>query len=80
MYNIQNYWSFGLRPSSGILEIRKHNVSVSGSVSVLRCEGSRLLCSGTLEIANLNHWIQYRPAHLRTDTNPASETFLFSSF
>jgi hypothetical protein len=32
----QNYWVFGLRPSSGILETRKHNVSETGSVSVLR--------------------------------------------
>jgi hypothetical protein len=27
VYNTQNYWVFGLRPSSGILEARKHNVS-----------------------------------------------------
>jgi hypothetical protein len=34
-YNTQNYWVFGLCPSSGILETRKHNVSETGSVSVL---------------------------------------------
>jgi hypothetical protein len=38
-YNIirytQNYWVFGLCPSSVILETRKHNVSETGSVSVL---------------------------------------------
>jgi hypothetical protein len=35
-YNIQNYWGFGLVPPSGILENRKHEVSETGSVSVLR--------------------------------------------
>jgi hypothetical protein len=39
----QNYWGFGLRLSSGILESRKHNVSETGSVSVLRWEGRHLL-------------------------------------
>jgi hypothetical protein len=34
--NFQNYWLFGFRPSSGILETRKHNVSETGSVPVLR--------------------------------------------
>jgi hypothetical protein len=29
--NAQNYWVLGLRPSSGILETRKHNVSETGS-------------------------------------------------
>jgi hypothetical protein len=32
--DIQNYWVFGLFPSSGILENRKHDVSGTGSVSV----------------------------------------------
>jgi hypothetical protein len=36
MYNTQNYWVFGLFPSSGILENRKHDVLETGSVSVLR--------------------------------------------
>jgi hypothetical protein len=40
VYNIQNYWVFGLCLSFGILETRKHNVSETGSVSVLRwCMG-----------------------------------------
>jgi hypothetical protein len=30
------YWVSGLCPSSGILNIRKHNVLETGSVSVLR--------------------------------------------
>jgi hypothetical protein len=35
----QNYWVFGLCSSSGILETRKHNVSETGPVSVLRRDG-----------------------------------------
>jgi hypothetical protein len=36
MYNIQNYSVIGLFSSSDILEGRKHDVSGTGSVSVLR--------------------------------------------
>jgi hypothetical protein len=32
----ENYWDFWTFPSSGILETRKHDVSETGSVSVLR--------------------------------------------
>jgi hypothetical protein len=32
----QNHWGSGLCPSSGILKTRKHDVSETGSVSVLR--------------------------------------------
>jgi hypothetical protein len=35
----QNYWLFGLFPSSGILENSKQDVSETGSVSVLRWGG-----------------------------------------
>jgi hypothetical protein len=35
-YSTLNYWVFGLFPSSGILENRKHEVSETGSVSDLR--------------------------------------------
>jgi hypothetical protein len=35
--NSENYWVFGLSPSSGILGNRKHYVSETGSVSVLVC-------------------------------------------
>jgi hypothetical protein len=41
VYNTQNYWVFGLFPSSGILENRKHDVSETGSVSVLRWRGEK---------------------------------------
>jgi hypothetical protein len=36
--NTQNYWVFGLHPSSGILEARKHNVSETGSVTMLKVQ------------------------------------------
>jgi hypothetical protein len=38
-YHTQSYWVFGLFQSSGILGTRKHDVSDTESVSVLRCEG-----------------------------------------
>jgi hypothetical protein len=37
----QNYWVFGLFTSSGILGTRKHDVSETGSVSVLWCVGRK---------------------------------------
>jgi hypothetical protein len=36
VYSIRNYWAFGLCSWSDILETIKHNVSETGSVSVLR--------------------------------------------
>jgi hypothetical protein len=39
VHNTQNYCVFGLCPSSGILETRKHNASETGSVSVLSWGG-----------------------------------------
>jgi hypothetical protein len=44
-------------PSSGILETRKHDISETGSVSVLRCGGKTPTHLGPFERANLNHWI-----------------------
>jgi hypothetical protein len=35
-HNVQDYWIFGLCPSSGIVKKEEHNVSETGSVSVLR--------------------------------------------
>jgi hypothetical protein len=58
MYKTQSYWDFGLCPSSGILEIKKYNVSATGSTQL-----------GPIERANFNH--------LRTETNPVSETLCF---
>jgi hypothetical protein len=77
VYNTQNYWVFGLFPSSNVLGTRKHDLSETGSVSVLRCGGrktSTLL--GPLDRANLNHWTNsvskttavYTPVLLSIDT------------
>jgi hypothetical protein len=43
VYNTPNYWVFGFSPSFGILETRKHNVSETGSVSILRWDEGRHL-------------------------------------
>jgi hypothetical protein len=49
VYNTQNYWVLGLCPSSVILETRKHSVSESGSVSVLKLGGGGdSYCVGSL--------------------------------
>jgi hypothetical protein len=58
VYNTQNYWGFGLYPSSGFNNYKekdKHNVSETGSVSVLRW-GETPILLGPLERVNLNHW------------------------
>jgi hypothetical protein len=57
-YNTQNYWSFGLFPSSGILEnrkitFRKLDLFPSSSEEA----GKTPIQLGPLERANLNHWI-----------------------
>jgi hypothetical protein len=57
MTHIHNYWVLGLFPSSSILESRKHDVSETGSVSVLRRRGEKIPTQlGPLETVNLNHW------------------------
>jgi hypothetical protein len=52
----RNYWIFGLCPSSGILKTKEHNVSATGSVSVLRWEWETPTLVDSIERANLNHW------------------------
>jgi hypothetical protein len=77
VYNTQNYWVFALLPSSGVLENRKHGVLKTGSVSVIRLRREKTSTKlGPLDRANLNH----SPFHLKTKTDPVSETscFLFS--
>jgi hypothetical protein len=37
VYNTQNYWVFGLFPSSRSLEIRKHDASETDPVSETSC-------------------------------------------
>jgi hypothetical protein len=58
---LQKYWKwitgfFGLFPSSGILENRKHDVSETGSLSVVRWGGKTPTQLGPLERHNLTHW------------------------
>jgi hypothetical protein len=52
----RNYWVFGLCSLSGILKTREHNVSETGSVSVLRRGGKTHTHLRPLERANFNHW------------------------
>jgi hypothetical protein len=52
-HNTQNYWIFGLLPSSGILGTRKHDVSETGSVSFLRCGGETPTQLGALELTSI---------------------------
>jgi hypothetical protein len=58
VYAVQNYkFYFGLYPSSGIYDKENHNVSETGSVSVVRWMGQgRPIQLGPLERASLNHW------------------------
>jgi hypothetical protein len=55
LYSTQKYWVSELCPSSIVLNTGKHNVSETGTISVLRWEGGDTLL-GSLEKANLNHW------------------------
>jgi hypothetical protein len=48
----QNYWVFGLSPSSGILKTREHNVSETASVSVFRCGG----------VCRINLYLRFYPS------------------
>jgi hypothetical protein len=48
LLNVQNYWVFGLFPSSCILGTKKQNVSENGSVSILRCGGEDTYSVGSL--------------------------------
>jgi hypothetical protein len=52
-FSAQNYWAFGLCPSSSILKTREHYVLKTGSASIPWCGGRPL---GLLEIANFNYW------------------------
>jgi hypothetical protein len=78
VYNTQNYWVYGLYPSSYILKNRKNIFSQTASVTVLRW-GGRDTCS----VGSLRYWswlflrdnrISVSPLHLRTETEPVSET------
>jgi hypothetical protein len=83
------YWVFGHCPSSGILETRKHSVSETGSVSVLRWEEKTPTLLGSLKLTSITGlWLRFVlskganrvgvfPPHLRTETDPVSKTLCF---
>jgi hypothetical protein len=48
VYGTQNCWVSGLRASSGILNKGKHNVTETGSVSVLRRREGDIYTVGSL--------------------------------
>jgi hypothetical protein len=58
VYNTQNYWVFGLRPSSGILETRKHNVLETGCFRPQVREGATPSLLRPLERVNLNQLLE----------------------
>jgi hypothetical protein len=70
----------GLFTSSVIPENRKHDVSETGSFSVLRWGRKTPTQFDPLERTNFNHWPSHLALHLMTETDPVSETscFLFS--
>jgi hypothetical protein len=68
VYNIQNHWIPGLCPSSGILNTRKHNVSETESVQLLR-----------LALSKVPNRVGVSLPHLKTEADPVSET-LFSRY
>jgi hypothetical protein len=62
--SFQNYWVFGLWPSSRILNARKYNVSENGCVSVLRWrEGdiSMGVFPSSGEGKETSQWVCFRP-------------------
>jgi hypothetical protein len=61
VYVVQSYWAyFGLYPSSGMWKTKDHNVSETGSVSVIRWMGQdKPTQLGPLKRASLNHWTMF---------------------
>jgi hypothetical protein len=68
----QNYWIFGLFPSSDIQGTRKHDVSETASVSVLRRVQWLMLA-----VFKGPNTVGVFPTHLRTETGAVSETSCF---
>jgi hypothetical protein len=75
----QNYWVFGLFPSSGILKTRKLDVSETGLFSSSG-EGETPTLLGSLERANLNHWTEGFPPSPEDGNRPSFRNVVFSSF
>jgi hypothetical protein len=90
VYDTRDYWVFGLRPSSGILNNTAFRKLICFRPQVRGWETPILL--GPLERANLSHWMilieissfyltqQSRglpPPRLKMETDPVSETLCF---
>jgi hypothetical protein len=83
VYHTQNYWFFGLFPTSGILRSIKHDVSETGSVSVLRCGRKTPTQLCPLDRANLqvqwlrlalskgHNWVKGKKFRMRIDKRMA---------
>jgi hypothetical protein len=89
VYNTPNYHVFGRCSSSDILKTREHNVLETGSLSILSWRGETPALLDLLERANLQGLMltlsnRYNragiPIHLRTETDPVSETLCFLVF
>jgi hypothetical protein len=61
VFNNQNYLVSELCPLSLIINVRKHNVLETGSVSVLRGRRETTALFGPLERVNLTHWTSFHP-------------------
>jgi hypothetical protein len=78
VYDIQDYWVFGLCPSSGILKNRRTRFGnwICFRPQVRGQETPTQL--GLLERASLNHCLL--PPHLRMERDPVSKTLCPSVF
>jgi hypothetical protein len=74
IYNTENYWAFGLFPSSGILETRKQRFG-NWICSHPQVRGGKTPTQlSSLGRANFNHWTL---PHLRTEIDPVFEKLCF---
>jgi hypothetical protein len=77
VYVVQSYWAYyGLYPSSCMWKTKYHNVSDTGSVSILRWMGQdKPTQLGPLERASLNHSQSLDSSVHVEDSPPWSITF-----
>jgi hypothetical protein len=84
--NTQDHWILGLCTSTSILKTRKRSGSETGFSSFLRWKRKTLCLLDLLERASLNRFLRdptksVSPSpHLRTETDPVSETLCFLVF
>jgi hypothetical protein len=70
MYNNQNHWVSGTCPSSSILKTRKRDISETGS----------LVGRFRLALSKGPNGVSVPSRHLKTETDPVSETLCFLGF